>query len=359
MGKVRESNFELLRCVLMFMVIILHYNLDSMGNAFSYVVHGTINYYFIYFIESMSIIATNVFVILAGYFGWKSMDKMTLRKPLGLAIYVVAYNVLFCILNTVILGHPISLGTILFNMIPKNWYITLYVTLLIFSPFINWVISKISSKAMNKLILLMIALFSVYPTILDILSEKYMVLTSGMYPVSMTTSLYGYSIVNFVMLYLIGAALSKQNLFMHHVKWDVLAYAVLTCIVFVQKIKLGAAWSYANPILIMSCIAFFNIFRKMHFTSKVVNTLAKSALGVFLLHTQYMVCGYGWTFWNIPGACQGSLIGLMMNLFGCCLVTYFGCTFFDMICRFITRPVSKLLDRIPFLNKQIIKFEDC
>lgn len=358
MGKVRESNFELLRCILMFMVIILHYNLEGMGSAFSYVVPGTINYYFIYFIESMSIGATNVFVLLAGYFGWKSKDRMTLRKPIGLAIYVVAYNVLFCILNTVLLGHPISIWTIFFNLIPKNWYITLYVTLLILSPYINWMIPKISSKALDRLILLMFGLFAVYPTILDILSEKFMVVTSGMYPISMTTSLYGYSIVNFVMLYLIGAALSKQNLFQHSMKWDVLAYVVLTCVVFVQKIKLGAAWSYANPILIMSGIAFFNIFRKMHFTSKVVNILAKASLGVFLLHTQYMVCQYGWSFWNIPSACQGSLIGLGMHLLACCLVTYFVCTFFDMFCRCITRPVSKMLDKIPFLNKQIIKFEE-
>lgn len=357
MGKVRESNFELLRCVLMFMVLILHYNLEGMGSAFSYVVPGTLNYYFIYFIESMSIGATNVFVLLAGYFGWKSMDRMTLRKPLGLAIYVVAYNVLFCILNTVLLGHPLSIWTIFFNLIPKNWYITLYVTLLLLSPYINWMISKISSKALDRLILLMFGLFSVYPTILDILSERFAVVTSGMYPVSMTTSLYGYSIVNFVMLYLMGAALNKQNLFQHKLIWDVLAYVGLTCVVFVQKIKLGAAWSYANPVLIMAGIAFFNIFRKMHFTSKIVNVLAKASLGVFLVHTQYMVCQFGWSFTNIPAACQGNLAGLMIHLFVCCLVTYFGCSVFDMVCRFITKPVSKMLDKIPFLNKQIIRFE--
>jgi len=140
--------------------------------------------------------------------------------------------------------------------------------------------------------------------------------------------------------------------------WDVLAYMVLTGIVFVQKIKLGAAWSYANPVLIMSGIAFFNIFRKMHFTSKIVNVLAKASLGVFLVHTQYMVCQFGWSFCNIPAACQGSLPSLMLHLFACCFVTYFACTVFDMFCRFITRPVSKMLDKIPFINKQIIKFEE-
>ena len=102
MKKVRESNLELLRCILMFMVVLLHYNADTMGKAFLYVTPGSINYYFIYFIESLAIIGTNGFVLLTGYFSWKK-TKVSLRKPFGLLLYVVAYNVLFYVLNIVLL----------------------------------------------------------------------------------------------------------------------------------------------------------------------------------------------------------------------------------------------------------------
>ena len=96
MKKIRESNFELLRCILMFMVVLLHYNNEAMGKAFSYVVPGSWNYYFLYFVESLAIIGTNGFVLLTGYFSWKK-DQASLRKPVGLLLYVIAYNLLFYI----------------------------------------------------------------------------------------------------------------------------------------------------------------------------------------------------------------------------------------------------------------------
>lgn len=43
MKKIRELNFELLRCILMFMVVLVHYNSDLMGKAFLYVTPGTIH----------------------------------------------------------------------------------------------------------------------------------------------------------------------------------------------------------------------------------------------------------------------------------------------------------------------------
>lgn len=359
MKKVRESNFELLRCVLMLMVIALHYNLDLMGNAFSNVVEGSINYYFAYFIESMCIIATNVFVLLGGYFGWKSMDKMTLRKPIGLLIYVGAYNGLFYLVHIAILGYPITAQAFLLSFLPKNWFVTIYAAMLILSPFVNYLMSKISSKVHDRLLIVMFVLFSLYPTVLSVLTEKFGIDTIGMYPAAGTGALSGYSVFNFIMLYMMGAALCKYNVLNHKVVWDVVAYFVCSVIILWHRLNLGGtAWSYANPFVVFSTIAFFNIFRKMHFTSKIVNTLAKSSLGVLLLHMQFVVYTYGWQYFNIPLAAQGPFVGMLVNIFIVCFVTYFGCTFFDMFCRFVTRPISKLLDKVPFLNKQIVKFDE-
>ncbi len=359
MGKVRESNFELLRCVLMLMVISLHYNLDLMGNAFSYVVEGSINYYFVYFMESMAIIATNVFVVLGGYFGWKSMDKMTLRKPIGLLIYVGAYNGLFYLIHIAILGYPITADAFLLSFLPKNWFVTIYAAMLILSPFVNFLMSKISKKTHDKLLIIMFVLFALYPTILSTMTESFGINTVGMYPAAGTGALSGYSIFNFIMLYMMGAALSKYNVLQHKVVWDVVAYVICSLVIMWQRLNLGmTAWSYANPFVVFSTIAFFNIFRKMHFTSKVINTLSKSSLGVLLLHMQFVVYTYGWQYFKIPMAAAGPFVGLVINVLLVCFVNYFACTFFDMFCRFITRPISKLLDKVPFLNKQIVKFDD-
>ena len=356
MKKIRESNFEVLRCIFMFMVVLVHYNAESMGKAFLYVQPNTINYYLVYFMESMAIIGTNGFVLLTGYFSWKK-EKLSLRKPFGLLLYVVAYNVLFFVLDMLILGNPFSLRSFVFSFIPKNWYITLYVALVLISPFINRLLKTLSKKSLFVLVGLMFAIFSVWPTILDITNGMLGIDVSGMQTITLTSSGSGYSIVNFVMLYIIGAAISKFDLLKHHLMWDILAYVLFTCCIFLQQLKLCAGWSYANPFVILSCVAFFNIFRKIHIKSVFVNHFAQASLGVFLIHTKYIVSTYGWSLSGIESACQGHTVGLFVHMFLCCIITYILCSIFDMVCRWITNPISKRLNKIAILNKEFISAE--
>ena len=49
----RKSNIELLRVLTMMGVIILHFNNAYMGKALFYVKNGSINFYILYFIESL------------------------------------------------------------------------------------------------------------------------------------------------------------------------------------------------------------------------------------------------------------------------------------------------------------------
>lgn len=332
MKKIRESNFELLRCILMFMVVLVHYNASSMGKAFDYVVSGTLNYYLIYFMESLAIIGTNGFVLLTGYFSWKK-ESISCRKPFGLLLYVIAYNLLFYVLDIVLLRNAFSLSGFISSFIPRNWYITLYVALSLISPFINALIKQLGKKAYISLLVMMFILFSIWPTVLDIAGIRLGIDSSGMNTVALGGASSGYSIVNFVMLYLIGAAISKFDMLKHQIYWDVLAYIVCSVAIFVQQIKLGAGWSYANPIVIISCVAFFNIFRKIRLQSNVINKLSGASLGVFLIHTQYMFTNIIWSKCGIEEACHGSLVGLLLNMLACCSAVYLACSIMDMFCR--------------------------
>ena len=64
----RNSNIELLRIILMFMVILLHFNNSEMGGAFNYAENKPLNSFILYFLESLSICAVNCFMIISGYF---------------------------------------------------------------------------------------------------------------------------------------------------------------------------------------------------------------------------------------------------------------------------------------------------
>lgn len=357
MKKVRESNFELLRCILMFMVLLVHYNVGSMGNAFSYVIPGTMNYYLIYFVESLAIIGTNGFVLLTGYFSWKN-TKMSLRKPIGLLLYGIAYNVLFYLLNVVFLKNPFSIWTLIVKCLPNNWYIMFYVVLMILTPYINILVRKLEKKSMLLLIAVLLIVFSLWPTMLDIANLRFGIDTTGMYTIAISGSGDGYTIVNFVLLYLIGAIISKFNLLRYPAGFDILGYGLCTCLIFIQQLKLAAGWSYANPLVIVSCVCFFNIFRKMKLQSKIVNMLSKASFGVFLIHTQYFVCNYLWSYFNIQEVCSAGAGILIMNMLLCCGITYAACSLFDILCRFLVLPVSRWLDTLKIWDKCIIKVDE-
>ena len=357
MTKVRESNFELLRCILMFMVVLVHYNIETMGKAFAYVTPGSPNYYFLYFMESMAIIGTNGFVLLTGYFSWKK-TSVSLRKPIGLLMYVVAYNVLFFIVDILVMKEPISLIKLVSCFIPRNWYITLYIALMFISPFLNIVVKCLNQKTYLRMLGILFLLCSVWPTVLDIVNVKLGLDLSGMNTVALGGASSGYSLVNFTLIYLIGAAISKFDLLNHKMGWDLLAYGVLSLIIFVQQLFVGAGWSYANPFVILSCVSFFNIFRKLHLKSQIINLFSSASLGVFLIHTQYVVANKIWDKCYIEQACRGNLIGLSLNMLLCCFGTYLVCSVIDIIGRKLTHPISNLLDKIEILNKKIILIKE-
>ena len=353
MKKVRASNFELLRCVLMLMVVLVHYNNQGMGNAFAYAELGSLNYYFLCFIESLAIIGTNGFVLLTGYFSWKK-NVVSLRKPIGLLLYVVAYNVLFYGINVFVLQEPFSLRSLIFSFIPRNWYIVLYVVLMLLSPYINIMIQSLNKKSCLVLLGIMFLVFSVWPTALEVLSGNIDITTEGMHTIALNGSSNGYSIVNFVMLYIIGAGISKFNLFNASIKVDILGYLLCSLMICIQQVLMGGGWSYANPIVIVSCVCFFNIFRNIQLKSRCVNTLSKASLGVFLLHTQYVVCNTIWSMCGIEKACRANTLYLAIHMFFVCCITYLLCSLIDIVCRWIAKPISKLLDRIPFLIQDIV-----
>ena len=61
--KVRDANFELLRIVAMFMIIIHHYLI--FGGILQNVVEGTMEYYIVNAIEFACIVCVNVYVMIS------------------------------------------------------------------------------------------------------------------------------------------------------------------------------------------------------------------------------------------------------------------------------------------------------
>lgn len=71
----RNSNIELLRVIVAFMIILLHC-LGVYGGVIKNLEKWSINFYIAIFLQSFSIIAVNCFVFITGYF---QIDKKEIK----------------------------------------------------------------------------------------------------------------------------------------------------------------------------------------------------------------------------------------------------------------------------------------
>lgn len=289
----RESNIELLRILAMLGVIILHYNNPSIGGGLSFVKSGSINYWFLNLIESIFVRAVNLFMIISAYF-MASSNKRDLWKPIQLLAQVIIFSVSKYILISLIKSN-FSICGLVGVLIPANYFVILYIVVFIISPYINLIFESLDSRKRKLFICTLILLFSVYPTIVDVLIEVTKDSFNGLSSIGMYGSQYGYSIVNFTLCYCEGAYIRFESEDISKVNTSKLVAGLLACVAamtiwsvindsigyFTEK----TAWEYCNPLVIMSAVCAFLLFKRIKIkNSKFINSLAKGSFTVYLIH---------------------------------------------------------------------------
>ena len=99
--KKRESNFELLRIVLMILIIVGHLMLNSekLGAI------GTKEYYITNIMRSFTVFGVNGFILLSGYFG----INLNYKKLIRLDIKILFYTWIFFVIGIVSGSHLINI----------------------------------------------------------------------------------------------------------------------------------------------------------------------------------------------------------------------------------------------------------
>lgn len=328
-----------------------------MGGAFRLVEVRSTNWFFLYLMESLACIGVNGFILITGYFSYDK-TKVSLRKPIGLLLYVIAYNVFFFLINIIFLGGSFSMSGLISCLIPHNWYITLYIVLVMVSPYLNIVIRQLSKNNIVVLLGVLIGLFSVWPTLLDLVTDVAGINFAGANTIALNGSSAGYSIVNFVLLYLIGAAIHKWNLFQKNKYIDLAIYIGSSALIFLGSTITTTVWNYSCILVIVSAVCLFNFFRKIHINSNIINLISKTTLGIYLISTQQIIFVNFWKLFNLPKYCQGSIGMLAVNIMLCSAITFIVCALIDWTGRLCCTPISKLLNNISILKRNIIDLND-
>ena len=286
----RNSSIELLRIIAMMGVVILHYNNGQMGGGFQYVREGSINQMVLFLSESLFIGSVNLFVMISGYFLCKT-QKRRFIKVVELVVQVLAFSEGFYLLRVISGTMSFSVGEFLLNLIPKNYFVILYATLYFISPYFNLMIDKISKQQYQKLLILLMALFSIWTIGIDYLEGFLGITLNGSSTIGCYGSQAGYTIVNFAMMYMIGAYIRIYGINFSKQKNLICLVSTLLLIFMLSYIenRFGsgpiATWNYNNPLVIIFATLLLLYIIRYSFESRIINELAKGAFTCFLFHT--------------------------------------------------------------------------
>ena len=335
--KVRKSNIELLRILLIVMVIVLHFNNGEMGGGFANA-SGT-NYRMLQLFEAFSICAVDTFVLISAYF-LSGTQKRNMLKPISLIGLTSGYKLVTYLVQVFYLKQAVfTLRDFIFNVIPNNWFVILFCVLYIISPYINILMDNLDKEQFKKCLITLVLLFAVYPTVMETLAQ--LVLGSpeiaGMGTVTTQGSMSGYTIVNFVLMYFIGGYLRKYP--PKSSKWlYALCYvAFVLCDFAFAHISSGYT-SYANVFVIAEAVTLFLAFYNINIGySKVINTISGSVFGVYILHTCGLFIGTFWSYFNIPAMVNMPIINMLGHMVVAVGAMFVVCLAIDMVRRCILK----------------------
>lgn len=161
----RQSNFELLRIVAMFFIVIGHFM--AQGNYFSYD-GGVISRCLALFLGNASRIFVNVFLFIGIWFMVDS--KFSSKRIIKLYLNTWIYTFTLAII-VLLLGFKPEIKYVITGIIPfigKNlWFVSTYIALLLLSPWLQKVLT-LNKKSLRRLVIVLFVLVSGFTTIWEI-----------------------------------------------------------------------------------------------------------------------------------------------------------------------------------------------
>lgn len=336
----RLSNFELMRIVSMFLIVIWHVIMH--GKMFANTSSESIKN-ILKLIQYIIIIHVNSFVLLSGYF--QSKSKFRIGKFLDLIMEVLFYLTLILIVGNFI-GLPIyctnfvRLYNYYLSCIDGYWFINCYLIVYIFSDYINKFISSLNYKEYKKFLIIGFVIFSIVPFLCGgkILNNI------------------GYNFYSFIYLYILGAFLRiypiNECKKLKNIS-NIWYFIILICIFFscpliryfilflvfnfkninfVNDLYIKISYSslsYFSPLVIVQSLCYFEFFRNLKFKSKFVNFISRYVFGVYLLHENVYIRGFIYKFLKID-VFYGTSFKHVLYCFVCAIMIFLFCIFVDI-----------------------------
>lgn len=305
----RSSNFELLRIVSMLLVMVVHANFSSIGaptiEDWNVAPHIT---FVRHFVESLSIVCVDVFVLISGWFGIRfSIDRL---KEF---VFQILFFSLGGFVYFMLTPPPYSLtifsikNIFLFNT-GDYWFIKAYLILYLLSPVLNSFVTTATRRQFQVMLGSYLLFMFVY---------------GWLEPASIQFTMNGTTALSFIGLYLIGRyvrqyppTFKNRNTYLFLYIGLSLLLALISCVMMNYGLRVSLSsrlYNYGNPLVILSSASLLLYFSRLKFHSNIVNVIAASSLAVYLFHCNEYVFPYYRML--MKSLISGSNYGFILALF--------------------------------------------
>lgn len=263
--KERLSNIELLRILLMYMVVILHFvghNALSANNEFHF---ADKNWISANLLESFSCCAVDCFVLISGYFTIKFRLSKLVVFLLPIAFYELCLSVIFYKYYGVISYTP-------FNY----WFVKPYFLLMLVSPILNEGLRHMDKERIIYFCLICMLLCYCNTPLSEGAGKTFQI---------------------FILLYALGYSISHCRISIGGGKiWGVI-FSIVSLLIFLQTCVLdflghyrgvqSMSYNYNNILVIVAAIALFKFFTTLNIRSRFINWVSSSAFFVYIISENY------------------------------------------------------------------------
>ena len=261
----------------MLFILMLHVNFYAFGKPSALDFTETpASSIFRVFLESLTIVGVNCFILISGWFGIRPKAKRVLE--------LLFQCVFFCCLLYgfgLAFGIPFEHKAALKNLFlagKLNWFIKSYLTLYILSPVLEAFVGSASKRTFATVVISFFVFQSIY---------------GWLFPVAEFFN-HGYSAVSFIGLYLLAryARIYPPQIAGMGKHADLLAYILLSilttfmsALTTMHGVMLSVDWfAYCSPLVVASALFMFLFFNKLRYRSAIIDTLGASSYAVYLFH---------------------------------------------------------------------------
>lgn len=355
MKKKRDSGIELLRIFAMLMVIGVH--IFVYGGYFdSACEQGGIVWSSAHFMRLFFRPAVNIFVIITGYFMvHSSFDlKKSYRRVLSLYATIFFYSV---VLGIIVLANrnvfeteytvPIIVGKMLLPLFSQEWYfLTDYILLCLFAPFMNIALQRITKYEYQILLILTSVVMSLW-LCLSNLEPFWDVLRDNGHDGLFT----GKNVFSFMYIYMIGGYIGLYGK-KRKIPQFLYLFGAFFCVIINYFIWTrfdefltyeDVAMSYANPLVVLTAVFALSFFKDLHFYSRIVNVIASTTIGIYAIHELEYMRDLIWSKFDFSKMDCSDLTVNLIRIVSIMMFVFFAGTIIELARQLLFIGIGKLI----------------